>query len=75
MSTFLRLVPLGGGYGYVSLVRNHFNFDYIQIVFVLGRSLPKGNTDKRTIPDIPVFRQLSQKHNNRVGALCSKNFK
>ncbi|PKY52171.1 hypothetical protein RhiirA4_469637 [Rhizophagus irregularis] len=64
------------GYGYISLDGHHFNCENpstreaaFHIIFVLDRSGSMNDSDKKPIPNFPVYDDLIKKHNNRTGAV------
>jgi len=63
-------------YGYISLDGHHFNCENpstreaaFHIIFVLDRSGSMSCNNKKPIPNFPIYNELVNKHNNRLGAV------
>ncbi|CAG8710849.1 9684_t:CDS:2, partial [Racocetra fulgida] len=66
------------GIGYISLGGHHFTCDNpakkegsFHIIFTIDRSGSMSSTDKKPLPDTPVYNLIKARHENRTGAVYS----
>jgi hypothetical protein len=64
---------LPNDHGYISWDGHHFNCENpntaFHIIFVIDRSYSMGDLDIRPIQDFPIYNDLKNNHNNRMGAV------